>query len=125
MILVDTSIWIDHLRKRVRHLTDLLNARLVVIHPFVIGEIALGNIQNRSTLSLLEAIPMVLVATVAEVQLFIQALSLAGTGIGYVDARLLAAAKLTPGTVLWTRDKRLSAMALRGGLAADIPDEPS
>jgi predicted nucleic acid-binding protein len=125
VILVDTSVWIDHLRKRERHLTDLLNARLVVIHPFVIGEIALGNIQNRGTLSLLEAIPMVVVATVVEVQHFIQALSLDGKGIGYVDAHLLAAAKLTPGTVLWTRDKRLSAVALRGGLAADIPDEPA
>ena len=92
------------------------------MHPFVIGELALGNLQDSSVLLMLEAMPQAVVATVAEVQRFIQALNLGGQGIGYVDAHLLAAARLTPGTVLWTRDKRLSAVALRTGLAADAPD---
>jgi predicted nucleic acid-binding protein len=116
MILVDTSIWIDHLRSTNPHLVELLNANLAATHPWVIGELACGNLANRATvLGLLQALPQVPRAEEDEVLFFLDKHRLAGKGIGYIDAHLLAAAAL--GSVrLWTRDKRLIAVAAQLGL---------
>ncbi len=121
MILVDTSIWIDHLRSRDVTLAERLNRREVLIHPCVIGELALGNLNPRAEiLPVLQDIPQIIAATESEVLHLIERAVLFGTGIGYVDAHLLAAVKLRPGTRLWTRDKRLSAEAARLDLAAEL-----
>lgn len=108
MILVDTSIWIDHLRQGDQHLAALLGAGQVLSHPHVVGELALGNLENRSTvLDALAGLPQAPLGTDDEVLRFIGENKLFGTGIGYTDAHLLAAVRLAPGTTLWTRDKRL------------------
>ena len=121
MILVDTSIWVDHLRFGEEWLVRLLDQSLVLIHPFVIGEIALGRLRQRAlVMTLLQDLPSAIVATDAEVLGFIDRDSLSGFGIGYVDAHLLAATRLTGGARLWTRDKRLSAVAARLALAAEF-----
>lgn len=108
MILVDTSVWIDHLRAIDIELAARLDAGQVLAHPFVIGEIALGQLRQRATvLDALRGLPPSTVATDAEVLQFVERQALFGQGIGYVDAHLLAAACLTPGTTVWTRDARL------------------
>lgn len=118
MILVDTSVWIDHLRTNDESLSTLLNAGRVLAHPFVTGELALGNLRQRAIiLEALSDLPQAKVATDIEVRHFIDAQALFGRGIGYVDAHLLAAVRLTAGAVLWTRDKRLHAVAERMKLA--------
>ena len=120
MILVDTSIWIDHLRASDERLTQLLAAGQVLVHPFVIGELALGNLRNRDTvLGALQDMPQATVATEPEVLRFIGTKSLFGLGIGYIDAHLLAAVLLTPGALLWTRDKRLLAASVQLSVAAN------
>jgi predicted nucleic acid-binding protein len=122
VILVDTSVWVDHLRLSERRLVQLLDAKQVLIHPFVIGEIALGVLPQRSlTLGTLRLLPKVLVAAHEEVLDFIERYRLFGSGIGHIDAHLLAATRLTAGAVLWTRDKRLHAVASRLALAAGAP----
>ncbi len=121
MILVDTSVWIDHLRRGEAELIALLNEGQVMIHPFVIGELALGNLQNRDVvISTLQSLPKISAASEDEVLHFIQHNALYGTGIGYIDAHLLAAVRLTPGTLLWTRDKRLLAEGARLGLCVKL-----
>lgn len=120
MILVDTSIWIDHLRASDERLTQLLEAGRVLAHPFVIGELALGNLRNRDTvLGALQDMQQAGVATEAEVLRFIGEKGLFGLGIGYIDAHLLAAVLLTPGSLLWTRDKRLFAASVQLGIVAN------
>ncbi len=117
MTLVDTSVWVDHLRAGEPTLADMLVAGRVMIHPFVLGEVALGNLAGRDlVLGLLADLPAVTVASDTEVLRFIAAGGLFGLGIGYVDAHLLAAARLTPGMTLWTRDRRLQAAAVSLGL---------
>ncbi len=112
MILVDSSIWIDHLRSGDQTLVELLNASRVLMHPFVLGELACGNLRNRSEiLSLLKGLPQAAVASHAEVMFFTERQSLMGKGVGYVDAHLLAAVALDGPTQLWTRDKRLRKLA--------------
>lgn len=119
MILVDTSVWIDHFRKSDALLEGMLNRGRVLSHPFVIGEIALGHTrQRRVVLSSLRNLPTTRVATDNEVLGMIDANRLFGTGLGYVDAHLIAAARLTPGSSIWTRDKILGAIAARLGLAS-------
>jgi predicted nucleic acid-binding protein len=119
VILVDTSVWVDHLRARDRTLVGLLEAGQVLAHPFVVGELALGNLRQRDlVVDALQHLPLARVATDREVLHFIARHTLFGLGIGYVDAHLLTAARLTPGAVLWTRDRRLSGAADRLGLAA-------
>jgi predicted nucleic acid-binding protein len=119
VILVDTSVWVDHLRLGDLGLTARLEAGTVLTHPFVIGEIALGHLgQRKMVLGALADLPKATVATDAEVLTLIDALALAGRGIGYVEAHLLAAVRLTPGTVLWTRDRRLHSIAVLCGVAA-------
>ncbi|MEW5708716.1 MAG: type II toxin-antitoxin system VapC family toxin [Pseudomonadota bacterium] len=111
MILVDTSVWIDHLRASDRHLAELLDRGIAAIHDFVIGEIACGNLKNRrEVLSLLSFLPKCETATHEETLFFIERHQLMGRGIGYVDACLLAAATLSK-VRLWTLDKRLAAVA--------------
>ena len=118
MILVDTSVWIDHLRAKDKSLSNLLSAGRVLAHPFVTGELALGNLQQRAIiLDALSDLPQAKVATDMEVRHFIEEHALFGRGIGYVDAHLLAAARLTVGALLWTRDKRLRGVADRMKLA--------
>lgn len=118
MILVDTSIWIDHLRASDERLARLLEAGQVLVHPFVIGELALGNLRNRDTvLNALQDMPQSSVATEPEVLRFIGEKDLFSQGIGYIDAHLLAAVLLTPGSLLWTRDKRLLAASVQFGIA--------
>lgn len=119
MILVDTSVWVDHLKRGNEALKRLLHGQRVASHPFVVGEVALGSLARRAeVLSALQNLPQARVASTQEVLDFTDANALHGMGIGYVDAHLLAAARLTPGTSLWTLDKRLTAAAQRLGLAA-------
>jgi predicted nucleic acid-binding protein len=121
MILVDTSIWIDHLRQRNERLSKLLNQGQVLAHPFVIGELALGNLQNRAAIiGALQDLPQAPVATEGEVLSFIEQNALYGMGIGYIDAHLLAAVRLSPGATLWTRDKRLLAAGTGLGLVENV-----
>lgn len=118
MILVDTSIWIDHFRHGDEHLIQLLQAERVISHTFIIGELALGCLKNRNTiLDGLKDLPQAVVATDNEVMRFIEENTLFGKGIGFIDAHLLAAARLTPGSRLWTRDKRLLTVAATLNLA--------
>jgi predicted nucleic acid-binding protein len=121
MILVDTSIWVDHLRRGDERLISLLDAGEVLGHPFVMGELALGNLRNRDAiLSDLRDLPQVVLAEHQDVLELIDREALFGRGIGYVDAHLLAAARLTAGSRLWTRDRRLQAVAAQLGLAAAL-----
>ncbi len=112
MILVDSSVWIDHLRTGEPTLVELLNGNNVLAHPFVVGELACGNLKNRKmVLSLLQDLPTIQIATDDEVLFFIERHELMGQGIGYVDAHLLAAVMLEGTARLWTRDKRLGSVA--------------
>ena len=121
MILVDTSVWIDHLRTGDARMIALLNDGRVLSHPCVIGELALGGLKQRDVvIPTLGELPAARVANDGEVLTFIEAQRLAGSGIGYVDAHLLAAARLTQGARLWTRDQRLNAVAERLDLAASL-----
>ncbi len=121
MILVDTSIWVDHLRAGDAALARLLERGAVLTHPWVIGELALGTLaQRQEVLGLLAGLPRAEVATAAETLRCIDHHRLHGLGIGYVDVQLLAAAHLTPDARLWTRDRRLAAAATRLGRSADF-----
>jgi predicted nucleic acid-binding protein len=112
MILVDTSVWVDHLRAGDAALGALLNRSQVLMHPFVLGELACGNLRNRDeVLRLLKDLPQAPVASDEEVLFFVERNALMGRGIGYVDAHLLAAVTLGGSTHLWTRDKRLRSVA--------------
>ncbi|MCF7929467.1 MAG: type II toxin-antitoxin system VapC family toxin, partial [Spirochaetales bacterium] len=112
MILADTSVWIHHFRGTTGDLSPLLEAGEVSIHPWIIGEIACGNLRNRNTiLQWLSSLPSVVVAGHHEVLEFIEQHQLMGRGIGYVDAHLLASTLLTPETRLFTLDKRLQELA--------------
>jgi len=118
VILVDTPIWIDHLNNVDPALAALLDSGKVGIHPFIIGEIALGHLRHRdAVLGQLWKLPKVDAATDWEVMRLIEDSELFGAGIGYVDVHLLAATRLTPSASLWTRDKRLLIAAERLGLA--------
>jgi len=111
VILVDTSVWIDHLRKGDRTLSELLNEGVVLCHPHVVGELACGNLKNRSEiLSLLAALPTATVASHDETLRLISDRKLHGKGLGWIDAHLLASALLSKCT-LWTKDKALAAVA--------------
>jgi predicted nucleic acid-binding protein len=122
MLLVDTSVWIDHLNHGEASLFASLEEQRVLIHPFIIGELALGNLSDRkSILETLLDLPEALVARDEEVLRLIEGERLFGSGIGYVDAHLLAATRLTAGSSLWTRDKRLRTVAARLGIDAEMP----
>jgi predicted nucleic acid-binding protein len=122
LILVDTSIWIDHLRSGNKELRKHLNQRQIVIHPFIIAELALGSLQGRTkTLALLDLLPQVRIAQLSEVRLMIEARRLYSLGIGLTDAHLIASVFINPSTVLWTRDKRLRPVAEGLGIHASLP----
>lgn len=121
MLLVDTSVWIDHLHHGESALSAALHQQRVLIHPFIIGELALGNLRDRhSILNALMNLPEALVARDEEVMSLIESERLFGSGIGYVDAHLLASVRLTAGAWLWTRDRRLKSAANRLGVEADL-----
>lgn len=116
MILVDTSVWIDHLRHSERHLHDLLQAKSVITHPFVIEELACGHFKDRSQIiDLLQALPTVPVATHIEVVNLISNKGLYGAGLGSVDVHLIASAMLA-GASIWSKDKALVSEAQKLGL---------
>ncbi len=111
VILVDTSVWIDHLRRGNNRLVAMLNNGEVLCHPFVIGEVACGHLQNRDeVLNLLKALPEVRIAEHSEVLHFVNMDKLYGRGLGWVDLHLLASASLTRCS-LWTLDKRLQSVS--------------
>jgi predicted nucleic acid-binding protein len=127
VILVDTSIWVDHLRASDVVLDAMLADQVVLMHPFVLGELALGGLVHREdSLDSLGTLPRAPVAEVDEVLGMINRLGLAGTGIGYVDAHLLAGTMLARNRFnaaagLWTRDRKLEAVARRAGVAVHQP----
>jgi len=111
MVIVDTSIWVTHLRKGSRKLEKLLMDGEVMCHPFIIGELACGNLKNRNELiSLLQSLPMAPTIEFDEFLFFIDRNDLMGKGVGFVDVHLLASAQLI-GVQLWTADKRLKSAA--------------
>jgi predicted nucleic acid-binding protein len=112
VILVDTSVWIDHLRLGEPSLAAALETGRVMMHPFVLGELACGNLANRSeVLELLGNLPAAPTATSPEALDFIERRSLMGRGVGYIDVHLLASIALSGDGRLWTRDRRLAAAA--------------
>ena len=121
MILVDTSVWIEHFRAASAMLSQLLDNGEVLGHPFVLGELALGNLRQRDeVLRVLRRLPQATSAAHQEVIQLIDREVLFGRGIGYVDAHLLAAARLTAGSKLWMHDRRLRAVAAQLHLAATL-----
>lgn len=118
MTLADTSVWVEHLRRGAAELEELLQSGEVAVHPFVIGELALGHLQRRDEiLRLLDALPQTVLASQAEVLALIREHRLSGSGLGYVDAHLLASALLS-GCPLLTRDRTLATQARRLGVLA-------
>jgi len=117
VILADTSVWVHHLRSGDTRLVGALEAGRVCIHPFIVGEIACGDLKNRAELlGLLGHLPPATVATDAEARAFLERHKLMGRGIGFVDAHLLASAALSA-AALWTHDRRLAAVATELKLA--------
>ncbi len=117
MVLVDTSVWINHLQKGSDRLASLLCEAEVVSHPFVIGELACGNIENRKEiLSLLQRLPLSPVVENNEFHYFLERNKLMGRGLGFVDIHLLASARLK-GMPLWTADKKLKEVATNLSIA--------
>jgi predicted nucleic acid-binding protein len=121
VILADTSIWINHLHTADERLTALLEAGEVLGHPFVMGELALGRMRGRQAVLLaLYRLPQAMVADNEHVLTLIERHALYGRGIGYIDAHLLAAVRLTPEAQLWTADQPLQAIAVEFGIAANL-----
>ena len=119
MALVDTSVWIDHLRRGSAELSGLLDQGAVLCHPFVVGELACGNLRRRDEiLGHLQALPEAVTASHDEVLHLVHDQRLQGQGIGWVDAHLLASARLS-GCRLWTRDRALAAMAAMLGVGME------
>lgn len=112
MILVDTSVWVDHLRAGEPNLVKMLEQGSALVHPFVIGELALCHLRNRTLiLSLLHDLPIAPVASDKEALLFLETHRLHGLGIGYIDVHLLASVALTGNSRIWTKDRRLETVA--------------
>lgn len=121
MILADTSVWIDHFRTGNQELRRYLHQGQIVIHPFVIAELALGSLRQRSkTLALLDLLPQIRVAQMSELRHLIETHRLYAQGVGLVDVHLIASVLIHPGTVLWTRDKPLRRAAEALGIGASI-----
>ena len=125
MVLVDTSVWVDHFRRACPVLAKLLEDGDVAIHPWVVGELACGNLKNRTEiLELLRALPEVPRADDDEILFFIDRYALAGRGLGLIDIHLLASSQVG-GHVLWTKDRRLRTAAQALGIDFGQPPTPS
>lgn len=121
MILADTSVWIDHLRSDNKELRRHLGQGQIAIHPFIIAELALGSLRERTkTLALLDLLPQIRVARLSELRLTIEARRLYNLGIGLTDAHLIASVFIDSPTLLWTRDKRLRRIAETFGIHAAL-----
>ncbi len=121
MILADTSVWIDHLRSGNQEMRKRLNRGEIVIHPFIIAELALGSLRERAkTLALLDLLPQVRIPQLVEVRLMIEARRFYSLGIGLTDAHLIASIFLNSSTLLWTRDKPLRKVAEALGIHASL-----
>jgi predicted nucleic acid-binding protein len=122
MILADTSVWIDHLRSRNAEMEQRLSSGQILMHPFIVAELALGSLRNRQKrLAELESLLEVNVARLSEVRHMIEAHSLYSKGIGLTDAHLIASCLMTSGTHLWTRDNALQKVAGALGILIDLP----
>jgi predicted nucleic acid-binding protein len=122
LILADSSVWIDHLRKSNARLADLLAAGRIRTHSHIVGELALGSIRDRTAfLDALVRLPFAVQASEGEVLSLIEQKQLYARGIGYTDTHLITSALLTPGTTLWTLDRRLSEAAQELKIAASHP----
>ena len=122
MILADTTIWIDHLKHGDSELQRRLHGDEILMHPFVAGELALGPLPDRKkTILYLDSLPRVRVAQQSEVRHMIEMHALHNRGIGLIDAHLVAAVLLNPGTVLWTRDGNLRKIAAGLKMDASLP----
>lgn len=118
-VLIDSSVWINHLRADDERLKELVRAHRALVHPIVIGELAVGNLaRRREFLDELSDLPSVKEANHFETLMLVERENLHGRGIGYQDAQLLAAVRLTEGSRFWTVDKRLAAVTSELGLAA-------
>ena len=121
MILADTSVWIDHLNQGDSVMFELLQGRQVLAHPFVLGEVSLGSVRNRqAALAVLRDLPNATMSEDEGVLQLIEDWALTGTGIGYMDAHLLASVLLTSGSRLWTRDRALRKVARQLSLDAGL-----
>jgi hypothetical protein len=122
VILADTSMWIDLWRGRNPEMQKQLANGQIVIHPFIIAELALGSLHDRQrTLALLDGMQKVQVARLSEVRAMIETQSLYARGIGLTDAHLIASCLITPATELWTRDSRLRTVAKALKINANLP----
>ena len=122
MILADTSIWVDHLRFGDKDMRELLNRGQIVIHPFVVAELALGSIKDRAkTLALLDLLPQARIAQLNELRLTIESRRLYSVGIGFTDAHLIASVLIDSPTLLWARDKKLRKVAENLGIHTSLP----
>lgn len=122
MILADTSVWIDYLRSGNKELRQYLNQGQIVIHPFIIAELALGSLKDRTkTLALLDLLPQVQVAQLNEIRTMIEARRLYSLGIGLTDAHLIASVFINPPTLLWTKDKQLRKVSEGLSIHARLP----
>lgn len=118
MILVDTSVWIDHFKAPLAPLEDLSRAEQIFGHPFITGELAVGRLRDwNNTVGAMRRLLQAKVASEAEFLTLISSERLAATGLGFVDVHLLASCRITPGTRLWSRDKRLAGYAGQLGVA--------
>jgi predicted nucleic acid-binding protein len=122
LILADTSVWIDYLRSGNKELRQYLNQGQIVIHPFIIAELALGSLKERTkTLALLDLLPQVQVAQLNEIRTMIEARRLYNLGIGFTDAHLIASVFINPPTLLWTKDKQLRKVSEALSIHARLP----
>jgi predicted nucleic acid-binding protein len=122
LILADTSIWIDHFRSENVEMRKQLDKRNIIVHPFVIAELALGSLRDRTrTLAFLDQLPLTRMAQLNEVRQMIETRSLYSQGIGLIDAHLIASIFLNPGTLLWTRDQKLRGIANALSIHAILP----
>jgi hypothetical protein len=122
MILADTSVWVDHLRAENAEMSKLLDDVQIVMHPLIVGELALGSLwERKKILAFLDMLPRVRVARLDEVREMVETRSLYSRGIGLIDAHLIASIFLNPPTLLWTKDKRLAGVAESLGIRANLP----
>jgi hypothetical protein len=118
LILVDTSVWVDHIRHSVPELANLVRTGRCVMHPYVLAEIALGNLPDWSRRVIqLRALPVVRPLSTEELLALIEELRLQGSGLGFVDGHLLGSCRSASGTRIWSRDKKLASIASSLGLA--------